>query len=101
MAHGDLPLFAWTPPCKMIVFPMGNRVGRIRDVASKMLGKTTQRSADHYYRQVTEAMEQQLGRLGLPEIEVDEQIGAFWVAVDQEITRLVFQQTGDFPGGAA
>lgn len=100
MAYSDLPLFSWQPPCKMIVFPMSNRVGRIRDVAMKMLDKQTQRSTDHYYRQVTEAMEKQLSRVGLPEVEIDEQIGAFWVAVDQEMTRLSYQQTGDYPGDA-
>lgn len=97
----DLPLFAWQPPCKLIVFPMNGRVGRIRDVASKMLDKQTQRSTDYYYRQVTEAMEKQLSRIGLPELEIDEQVGAFWVAVDQEMTRLIYHQTGGYPGGAA
>lgn len=38
-------LFDWTPPCRMIVFPMSRRVGRIRDVAMKMLDKPTDRAA--------------------------------------------------------
>lgn len=101
MTHEDLPLFAWQPPRKTIVFPMKSRIGRIRDVAAKMVDKQTQRHADHYFRQVNEAMVNQLSRIGLSELEIDEQVGAFWVAVDQEITRLVYQRTGGYPGGAA
>lgn len=101
MTHEDLPLFAWQPPRKTIVFPMRSRIGRIRDVAEKMVDKQTQRHADHYFRQVNEAMVKQLSRIGLSELEIDEQLRGFWVAVDGEITRLINQQSGGYPGGAA
>lgn len=100
MKHSDLPLFAWTPPRKLIVFPMMKRVGRIRDVAAKMADKQTQRHADYYFTQVTDALVKQLSRLGLSAAEIDEQVGAFWVAVDREITRLVYQRSGGHPGGS-
>jgi hypothetical protein len=41
--HSSLPLFAWQPPCKLIPFPLIHRVGKIRDVAFKMMEKTTDR----------------------------------------------------------
>lgn len=101
MTH-DLPLFAWQPPCKFIPFPMVNRIGRIRDVATKLLDKPTQRSADHYQRQVTEALDTQLQRIGLREMERDEHIGAFWQAVQDEMNRIVYRGTGsNDPRGAA
>lgn len=98
--HSDLPLFSWIPPRKFIPFPMTRRVGKIRDTAVKMLDKQTERAAEHYYTQVTDGLVRQLQRIGLPEIEIDEQIGAFWSAVHQEMTRLSYHQntTG---GGAA
>jgi hypothetical protein len=39
---------------------MVNRTGRIRDTATKMLDKPTDKSAEHYRRQVDEAMTGQL-----------------------------------------
>lgn len=100
MTHSDLPLFAWQPPRKLIVFPMVNRIGRIRDVAAKMLDKPTEKSASHYRKQVNEALEVQFEKIGLAENERLEQIGAFWHAVEQEMRK---QSHGwsSTPGGAA
>lgn len=99
MTHADLPLFTWQPPRQILVFPMTKRVGRIRDVAAKMLDKTTERAATSYRDQVTSGLVKQLDRLGIPEDEQDEQVGAFWSAVEGEMTRLCY--TGHGHGGAA
>ncbi|TBZ00227.1 DUF6074 family protein [Rhizobium leguminosarum] len=89
----DLPLISWqSPECRIIPFPMVKRVRKIRETAMKWLEKPTERSADHYERQVTEAMETGLKKLGLPDSEVDEQIAAFWSAVDREARRIVDAQ---------
>ncbi|TAX75700.1 hypothetical protein ELI00_05255 [Rhizobium ruizarguesonis] len=87
MKQDDLPLFAWHPPCKLIVFPLVARIGRIRDVASKMLDKTSARAAETYRDQVTIGVLRHLERLGLSESEQDEQLGAFWNAVGDEMAR--------------
>ncbi|TIX18501.1 MAG: hypothetical protein E5V41_05880 [Mesorhizobium sp.] len=92
-------LFDWHPPCRVIVFPMVNRVGRIRSTAEKMLAKPTDRAAASYRDQVTDAMIRQMGRAGIEEATQDEQIGAFWSAVQAEIIRLAYR--GDRPGGHA
>lgn len=100
----DLPLFAWQPPRKVIAFPMVHRVGKIRDVARKMLEKSSDRHADYYQRQVTEGLIVQLGKVGLSEAEQSEQIAAFWRKVEQEMVRLTYQQprTGNHdPRGSA
>ncbi|KSV76696.1 hypothetical protein N182_24805 [Sinorhizobium sp. GL2] len=89
----DLPLFAWQPPRKVIAFPMVYRIGKIRDVARKMLEKTSDRHAEYYQRQVTDGLVAQLGKIGLPETEQDEQIGAFWRKVEQEMVRITYQQS--------
>lgn len=86
----DLPLFSWQPPeCQILPFPSNKRIGKIRDTAMKWLDKPTERSAEHYQRQVTEAMEGTFQRLGLSEAEIDEQIGSFWLAVDREARRIM------------
>lgn len=95
----ELPLFAWQPPCKLIAFPMIYRVGKIRDVAFKMMDKTTDRHAEHYRGQVNEALIRQLEKIGLSEMEVDEQLGAFWQKVQAEMIRMSYQGHG--AGGAA
>ncbi|MGQ4272612.1 DUF6074 family protein [Terrihabitans sp. B22-R8] len=95
----DLPLFAWQPPVRVILFPMEKRVGRIRDVACKMLDKPTDRAAAHYRRQVTDSVLKHLDHLGLSEPQQDEQLGIFWLAVEGEMIRL--SHLGYGAGGAA
>ncbi len=101
MHDHDLPLFAWRPACKVILFPQQARLGKIRDVARKLVAKTTERSADYYSAQVSEGLTSQLTRIGIPERDQDEAIGAFWSAVNQEVARLSYRGTGSDPRGAA
>jgi hypothetical protein len=89
----------WTPPaCRIIAFPLVNRVGRIREVAAKLSTKS-KAGADFYMRQVSEGLFVQLDRVGVPEHAQDEQIGAFWSAVEIEVARLTYR--GQRPGGDA
>ncbi|WP_425647921.1 DUF6074 family protein [Agrobacterium leguminum] len=84
----NLPLFAWKQPeCRLIPFPMVKRIGRIRDTAAKMLDKPTEKSAEHYRRQVDEAMTGQLSKIGLLGEAIEAERTAFWNAVDLEMTR--------------
>lgn len=92
-----LPLFAWQPAAKVIAFPMVKRIGRIRDVAAKRLDKPTDRAAAFYRDQVTDGLLRSLARAGIP--EQDEQIGAFWSAVQGEMIRQTYR--GSRPGGSA
>ncbi|MBZ3693228.1 DUF6074 family protein [Phyllobacterium calauticae] len=85
--------------CQLIVFPLVNRVGKVRDVAFKMLDKATDRHADFYRHQVTEALLRHLDRMGIGKVEQDEQIGAFWAKVQDEMNRLSYHFNR--PGGAA
>lgn len=71
-------------PCKIIAFPLVRRVGKVRDVARKMLTKSTVRHMDSYCEQVTGVLINQMDRLGVPEAEQDEQLGLFWLAVERE-----------------
>lgn len=99
MQHDEITLFNWQPNRQVIVFPMIKRIGRIRDVAAKMLDKPTDRAAAFYRDQVTDGLLRSLARAGIPEQEQDEQLGAFWSAVDSEMTRLTYR--GSRPGGSA
>ncbi|WP_419694937.1 DUF6074 family protein [Mesorhizobium muleiense] len=91
MTHDDLPVINWVPVGRVIVFPMRRRLGRICDVAHKMLDKPTERAATSYRNQVTDALVKQLGKTGLEEEERDEHIGEFWSAVRVEIDRLTYR----------
>jgi vacuolar-type H+-ATPase subunit H len=94
MSNGadNLPLFTRKQPeCRLIPFPMVNRMGRIRDTASKMLDKPTEKSAEHYRRLVDEAVTAQLEKIGLSEKEIQTEREAFWKAVDLEISRLSYK----------
>lgn len=100
--HTDLPLFAWQPSCKLIAFPLSRRTGKVRDVARKMIEKSTDRHAAFYQRQVTEALIGQLERIGVPESQQNEQINAFWKKVEIEMARLCYRGAGNNdPRGAA
>ena len=93
----QMDLLDWKPACRIIAFPLVNRIGRIREVAGKLHEKSTDRAVDYYRRQVTEGMIGHLDRLGIPERDQDEELGAFWTAVDLEIARLTYRSQR--PGG--
>lgn len=97
--HGDLPLFAWRPPCQIVAFPLVNRVGKIRDVASKLLDKTTERHADYYRCQVNEGLVRHLEKVGLSRSSIDRELDRFWHEVELEVARQSYR--GHRPGGAA
>lgn len=103
MSNGadNLPLFTWKrPECSLIPFPMANRIGRIRDTAAKMLDKPTEKSAEHYRRQVNEAVTTQLEKIDLHEKEIEAQRAAFWKAVDIEMKQQAYRSNFE-PNGAA
>ncbi|AZO42942.1 hypothetical protein EJ076_18485 [Mesorhizobium sp. M7D.F.Ca.US.005.01.1.1] len=85
--------------CSVVVFPLVRRIGKVRDVARKMLDKSTDRHAESYRDQVTTGLLGHMVRIGIPDQEQDEQLGAFWSAVDAEMTRLTYR--GSRPGGSA
>lgn len=96
----DLPPFTWQPPsCKLIAFPLDRRVGKIRDVAIKLMDKSTERHANSYRLQVSEALAVHLSKLGLSEDEQAVQISVFFKKVQDEVARLTYR--GSRPGGAA
>lgn len=84
--------------CQLIPFPLVNRVGRIRDVARKMLDKQTDRHSEYYRDQTTKALLAQLERIGVDVNCRDAQLAAFWQAVQCEMLRLNYQGNGT--GGA-
>ena len=53
------------------IFPLDKRIGKIRSTATKMLAKTTDRHAEFYRDQVTEALSAQLKKNGADEIECE------------------------------
>ncbi|MCV9960356.1 DUF6074 family protein [Pararhizobium sp. BT-229] len=98
--ESDLPLFRWRPPpCQFIAFPLTCRIGRIRDVASKLQDKTD-RHATYYREQTAQALTGQLLKIGLSPEAIEKELAAFWVKVNAEIVRRSYAHHRD-PGGAA
>ena len=85
--------------CTLLAFPLHRRVGKVRDVAGKMLAKTTDRHAQFYRDQVTSALLNHLERLGVPRCEQEGQTSAFWNAVQAEMIGQTHR--GQRPGGSA
>ncbi len=79
-------------PCQVIPFPLTRRVAKVRDVAARIMEKTTDRQAEAYRNQVADALFRHLDKIGAPEDEQDEQVGAFFTAVELELSRLYDQQ---------
>lgn len=101
MTTDDLPLFRWTPPApsrKVLVFPMTNRVGKIRHVAHLLSTKDGD-DADLYWRQIRSGLRKQLERVGASEHETNSEIRAFFEAVQAELVRISYFNQGN--GGAA
>lgn len=74
-------------PCHLVLFPMVNRIGKIRHVVAKMLTMTTRREAEIYYKQVTHGIRRHFDHIDLSEAEQREQMKAFWDAVWNEWSR--------------
>ncbi len=87
MSADRLALFAWQQEAKFIPFPMANRVGKIRHVASKLLDQRTERQVQHYRQQVTDGLMSSLRRIGLPDADVGALVDEFWEAVYREMVR--------------
>jgi hypothetical protein len=84
--------------CILIPFPLAKRVGKVRDVAGKMLATRTERQADHYRSQISEAMIYKLRGIGTPDDLIADQLVAFWHQVNLEMAKL---SHGAHKGGAA
>ena len=74
--------------CRIIAFPLTRRAARVREVATRLMEKTSDRHATAYRNQVAETFFRYLDKLGIAEDEQDEQVGAFFTAVELEMARL-------------
>ena len=72
--------------CEVVAFPLPRRTREIRETATAISRKRTIKSADEYRGKVAEALFAQLASIGLSETAQDEAVGAFFDAVDEEIS---------------
>ncbi|PSH64363.1 hypothetical protein CU102_22010 [Phyllobacterium brassicacearum] len=79
-------------PCQVIPFPLTRRVAKVRDVAARIMEKATDRQAEAYRNQIADTLFRHLDKIGVPEDDQDEQVGAFFTAVELELSRLYDQQ---------
>jgi hypothetical protein len=93
MTSETLPLFAWRPPCRVLVFPLDKRIGKVRHIAES-LSRKEGFLAEVYWKQVVTASRRHLLRVGLSEEQANDEIAALFDAVQAEMTRQYFQNTG-------
>ena len=102
MDNDDLPLFAWKAPSSVRQFPLCRQRQKVFEVAGKMLTKSTDRHAEQYRDQVSHALARRLSKYEADEAEINEQLKAFWEAVQAEIIRRCYSPSkGQDPRGAA
>lgn len=90
MRSDDLPLLAWKPPVRVLLFPLTRRVGKIRHTAAKLIQKHGE-DANLYWRQVVASNRKHLERVGLSEQEIETELRAFNDAVQREMMRLTYR----------
>lgn len=74
-------------PCKVAPFPLTRRIGEIREIAETLFKKRTIKAVDAYRAKVSERLFAELAMAGMSEAEQDETVGAFFDAVEIEISR--------------
>ncbi|ESY51586.1 MULTISPECIES: DUF6074 family protein [unclassified Mesorhizobium] len=95
----DLPLFECAArPCQILAFPLACRVGKVRDVATKLSGKTTEKHAVSYRLQVDVGLRTHLAKTRLRPEAIDAEVAAFWSSVRIEMQRIAYRDHGR--GGA-
>lgn len=94
-----LPLFDWTPPTRILLFPVHRRVGRIRRVATSLLSKKSDRTAALEWERTMSAMAKQLAAVGLSEYATEQYLADFREAVELEMQRQAYVSRQS--GGAA
>ncbi|MDX0112602.1 hypothetical protein GOC07_09980 [Sinorhizobium meliloti] len=93
MRDADLPLLAWQPPSKILVFPVTRRVGKIRRCA-EVLGSKHGKDAESYWRQQVRVVADHLERMGCSEADIKRQIDEFQRAVQAEMVRRSYGGNG-------
>ena len=96
----QLDLLSWVPPRQTIVFPFAKRVGKVREVADKLRGKT-QGQGGAYWSQMIDGQVRTLERIGFSDAEIDAEINAFRAAVQRELDRRAYAGQLSRPGGDA
>ncbi|ATB03601.1 hypothetical protein CN100_01060 [Sinorhizobium meliloti] len=74
---------------QIIVFPLTRRVGKIRTVAATLSGMKKDKIARAYRMQITAALLNHLGKLGVAPIDQNEPVFEFWRAVHDEIAKSI------------
>jgi hypothetical protein len=83
----------------VVLFPLASRTAKVRDVATKMIAKATDRHAVYYREQVNDALRLQLERRGVSADDCARELTAFWEAVRCEILAQVYRRR--YPGDDA
>ncbi|ANL34092.1 DUF6074 family protein [Rhizobium phaseoli] len=74
---------------EICVFPLACRIGKIRSVATNLMGSRSEKQSMAYRHQITAGLIAQMEKVGVPPIDQAERIFEFWAAVHTEISKRV------------
>ncbi|MER9169855.1 DUF6074 family protein [Mesorhizobium australicum] len=80
----QLDLLDWTPPCKVIAFPMVKRIGKVRRVADVLAVKRGA-AATNYWKQTVSTLAGQMARAGIDPDTINRELRQFHDAVQREL----------------
>ncbi|WP_157017986.1 DUF6074 family protein [Mesorhizobium xinjiangense] len=69
----------------LVMFPLARRAKEVRAVAAALVAKNSWRTADTYRSRQSDRLFRELAALGLAEDVQDEEVGAFFDAVEREV----------------
>lgn len=95
----DLPLFSWSPACKVIPFPSSRRLGKARRVA-EVLEQKSGHDAVAYWKRIIGDLSRQLAAAGVARTVIDSELREFHCAVQEELERRSVQSSERGPGAA-
>lgn len=84
MQREDLPLFAWTPPVRMIPFPATARTGHALRIARQIAKGRTDNEASWALERACDSFVNQMVKAGFSEIETQRQLRDFRRAIHDQ-----------------
>jgi len=83
----DLPLFSWTAPVRVLLFPPRLEVARVRKTAKALATSRSDREQAARWRQIIDGVQGRLERAGFSAQTVEAECLAFAAAVSAELAR--------------
>ena len=100
MSDAQMDLLSWTPPVKVIAFPLAARIDKVRRCA-EVLERKNGKDAKSYWTRTVRSMADRLLKAGIDRRLVEIEADRFTEAVERELQRRAWAGQSKQPDGAA